>query len=422
MGFSREVGFFVFRIVVPALFLGIQFVLFRKMERWFGTQAPNARVLRSVVRVLFVIFNVAFLYAFWDRPTHRHPVPWLVEYGMYPFYLWHGGGFLIGLVLLISKIIKSPFQMGWWVAKKVSPTREKIHQITSTPSYQIFDSSRRTFIRRGMYGLTAASFGGTAYGMLLEKNECDITSAEFAFPHLPPQLDGFTIALISDVHSSIFMSKEEMDKYAQVVNSLNADLIVVPGDFVTSNYNEVFPFVEAFNILRAPYGVYGVLGNHDFYAGAETVAKEVDACGIKMLRNDKVVIEKDGGRFYLLGVDDVAFNNRAPIKLDDAIGYSPLDIPKILLSHRPYYLDQAAEKNIDLVLSGHTHGGQVVMGKFGSIVMAPASLASKYVWGKYRMNNTHMYISRGIGTVGLPIRINCPPEITKITLRKSITP
>ena len=120
----------------------------------------------------------------------------------------------------------------------------------------------------------------------------------------------------------------------------------------------------------------------------------------------------------MLGVDDVGVNNRAAIKLDEAIGYAPLDIPRILLCHRPYYLNTARDKNIDLVLSGHTHGGQVVLGRFGDMVIAPSRLASKYVWGKYREGNTHMYVSRGIGTVGLPVRINCQPEITKITLRK----
>jgi predicted MPP superfamily phosphohydrolase len=418
VGFSREAGFLVFRILLPLLVVGTQFILFRRTERWFNTQAPGAKNLRMLVRILFLLFNAAFLYAFWERPSYRHPVPWLVQFGTYPFYFWHGAGIFIGVALLISKIVKSPFQIGLWVARKVSPTREKIQKITSTTSYQAFDASRRTFLRRGMYGLTVASFSGTAYGMLLEKNECDLTTAEFSLPHLPEQLEGFTIALVSDIHSSIFMSKEEMERYAQMVNSLDADLIVVPGDFVTANYNEVYPFVEAFNILRAPYGVFGVLGNHDFYSGADAVAKEVDACGIKLLRNDKIIVDKDGGRFYLIGVDDVGFSNRGPIKLDEAIGHAPLELPRILLSHRPYYLEQAAGKDIDLVLSGHTHGGQVVLGRFGNMVIAPSQLVSKYVWGKYREGNTHMYVSRGIGTVGLPIRINCPPEITKITLRK----
>ncbi len=409
----------VFRILIPLIVVGIQFLLFRKTERWLKSKAPNSRGLLLLERGLFLVMNAGFIYAFLDRPTHQSVVPWWIQIGMYPFYFWHSACFFIGLFLLISNIVKSPFRLGLWIAAKIVPTREKLLHLKSTNSFRAFDSSRRTFMRRGMYGLSAVSFGGTAYGMFLERNECDVTSAEFVLPNLPEPLDGFTIALASDIHSSIFMSKGEMDNYARLVNSMNADLIVVPGDFVTSDYHEVYPFVEAFHVLRAPLGVYGVLGNHDFYAGADKVANEVDACGIKMLRNDKVLIEKNGSGFYLLGVDDVGFSNRAPIKLDEAIGQTGREIPKVLLCHRPYYLEEAADKNIDLVLSGHTHGGQIVLGRFGDVVIAPSSLVSKYVWGKYRERNTHMYVSRGIGTVGLPVRINCPPEITKITLKRA---
>ncbi|HCV43371.1 MAG TPA: hypothetical protein DGH68_07790 [Bacteroidetes bacterium] len=424
MNFTRETGFLVFRIVIPILVLGIQYVFFKKTERWFRANAPRATGLRATVRSLFVIFNLAYvathvyLYMFRVGQGWPIPTPWYVQYGWYPFFLWHGGCFFIGVILLISKIIKSPFSLSLWLAKRISPTKEKLITLQSSPAFQSFDASRRKFLQRGMYGLTAVSFGGTAYGMLLEKNECELTSVEFAFPHLPEQLDGFTIALASDVHSSPYMLKEDMDRYAQLVNSLNADMIVMPGDFVTSNHSEVFAFAEAFNILRAPYGVYGVLGNHDYYSGPDDVAKHVDDCGINLLRNDKVLIEKDGGKFYLLGVDDVGMQNSAAIKLDEAIGSAPLAVPRILLCHRPYYVKAASEKNVDLILSGHTHGGQVVLGRFGDVVIAPSRLASRYVWGKYRHENTHMYVSRGIGTVGLPVRINCPPEITKITLRK----
>lgn len=414
-------GFFLFRILMPLLVLGIQFVLFRKAERWFNRYAPKATALRTTLRTLFVLFNLAFVYSFIERPGYHYPTPWLVQAGTYPFYLWHGACFFIGIILLISKIVKTPFNVGLWLAAKVGPLKHQLQRMHSSSSFQTFDASRRTFIRRSMYGVTAASFGGTAYGMLYEKNSCDLTTAEFILPDLPESMHGFTIALISDIHSSIFMPKEEMDKYAALVNSLNADLIAVPGDFVTANYREVYPFAESFSVLNAPYGVYGVLGNHDYYAGADAVAKEVDGCGIRLLRNDKVFIEKNGSGFYLLGVDDVGFNNRAPIKLEESIGYAQPGIPKILLCHRPYYLSEAADKNVDLILSGHTHGGQIVFGRFGDLVIAPSRIASPYVWGKYRKENTQMYVSRGIGTVGLPVRINCPPEITKITLRRGIS-
>jgi len=186
---------------------------------------------------------------------------------------------------------------------------------------------------------------------------------------------------------------------------------------VNSQVSEVYPFAESFSNLRASHGVYGVMGNHDFYNhDPELVAREVDECGITLLRDDKTIVEKDGGQFYLIGVDDVGRANNAMVRMDEAIGYAPLKIPRILLCHRPYYLPQAAARKIDLVLSGHTHGGQVVLGRFGDVVLAPASLASHYIAGKYSFGTTNMYVSRGVGTVGLPIRLNCPPEITKITL------
>jgi hypothetical protein len=271
-----------------------------------------------------------------------------------------------------------------------------------------------------MYGLTALSFGGSTYGLLVEKKSCEITTAEFAIPDLPPQLSGFTIALISDIHSSVFMGRSEMDRYVDVVNSLGADMIAVPGDFVNSLNEEVYPFAESFSGLRAPYGIYGVMGNHDFFAlDPELVAREVDGCGVRLLRNEKVIIEKNGGQMCLLGIDDTGRPQRASERIETALGHTPPGIPKILLCHRPYFLQQAAEKSIHLVLSGHTHGGQLVFGQLGDTVLAPASLASRYIWGKYRINGTHMYVSRGIGTVGIPIRVNCPPEVTKITLTRA---
>jgi hypothetical protein len=272
-----------------------------------------------------------------------------------------------------------------------------------------------------MYGLTATSFAGTSYGLFYSRLAHETTSAEFPIRNLHPQLHGLSIALVSDIHSSVFMTKDDMDEYVRRVNDLRADLIVVTGDFVNGLTEEVYPFAESFSNLKASLGVYGVMGNHDFYApDPDTVAREVDGCGVKLLRNDKVVIHKGDATFYLIGIDDVGNPERATHKMNIATGPTTLlDIPRILLCHRPYFIEQAAEKRIDLVLSGHTHGGQIVLGRFGNLMLTPAALASPYVWGKYRVADTHMYVSRGIGTVGIPVRINCPPEITKIVLTKA---
>lgn len=223
---------------------------------------------------------------------------------------------------------------------------------------------------------------------------------------------------MSDIHSSVYMTRADMALFVEQMNALKTDLILVTGDFVNSMVEEVYPFAEAFSELSAPHGVYGVLGNHDFFTrNVDLVARRIDDAGLKLLRNDGVMIGNKDGRFHLLGVDDVGRPERAAEAMEKALASAMVEAPKILMCHRPYFLRQASDKNIDLVLSGHTHGGQVSLGTFGQTILAPASFASPYVWGKYRLNNTHMYVNRGIGTVGLPIRINCPPEITVVRLR-----
>ncbi len=419
MNFSQQTGFLVFRIALPLLVFTIQYVLFRRARKWCKERFPNKLWVFRTTIVLFIVFNVAFLFASLLRPRLAQLPEWVLYVGPYPFFIWHGATFFVGLVVLILSLIKLPFWIGLWVSRRIPASREKLQKVQATTSFQEFDTSRRIFLRRSMYGLSAISFAGSSYGVLLGKTSHELTTAEFAIPNLHPDLDGFTIGLISDVHSSAFMTKREMDEYVVLVNSMQTDLIVVPGDFVNSFVEEVYPFAESFSALKAPCGVYGVMGNHDFYTNdPEQVAKEVNDCGVNLLRNDKVTIEKNSGRFYLVGVDDVGRSTQAEAKIDIALGSALPAIPRILLCHRPYFLPQAAERNIDLMLSGHTHGGQIVLGRFGDTVIAPASIASRYIWGKYKIADTHMYVSRGIGTVGLPIRINCPPEITKITLKR----
>lgn len=395
-------------------------MLFFRVHRWAREAFPARRKLFLIAAVVFGVFNAALIFTAIVRPRLVDFPDWFLYAGVYPFFFWHGATFFVGLVLAALSIVKLPVSSLMWISRRVPASRRQLEALRENDTFQRFDATRRTFLRRGVYGLTGVSFGGTAYGMLYGKTAHEITQAEFSIRDLPTQLDGLTIVLASDIHSSVFMTKADMDEYVKAMNGVGADLAVVVGDFVNSMTDEVYPFAEAFSELSAPLGVYGVMGNHDFFAPRpELVAKEIDACGVKLLRNDLTVIEKDGGKLYLGGIDDVGRPSTASEKMDIAFRSGSLPIPRLLLCHRPYFLTQAAEKKIDLVLSGHTHGGQVVLGRFGETVIAPASLASRYVWGKYRVADTDMYVSRGIGTVGLPIRVNCPPEITKITLRRT---
>jgi predicted MPP superfamily phosphohydrolase len=408
----------LFRVTLLLVVFLVQYVLFRRVWKWLRTARPTDQWIRSITLGLFLLFNGIFLVIVLLRPRMIELPWWFEVIGIYPFYIWYGATFFLGIVVLVSSLIKLPFKSLLWISTRFSRIRDRVTVVKQNPAFQEFDASRRIFLRRSMYTLTAVSFGGTAYGALVGRTHPELTTAEFTIASLPPALDGFTIALASDVHSSIFMTKREMDKYVSLLNGMNADLIVIPGDFVSSFTDEVYPFAEAFSALRAPYGVFGVMGNHDFYAGdPERVAREVNDCGVRMLRNDHVTISKGAAQFELLGVDDVGGPGQAKEKMRIArIGSNP-DLPQILLCHRPYFLPQASEHKVDLMLSGHTHGGQIVLGSLGKMYLTPAAMASPYIWGTYRHNATAMYVSRGIGTVGLPIRINCPPELTRIVLR-----
>jgi predicted MPP superfamily phosphohydrolase len=399
--------------------MSIQLLLFLRAYRWAERTFPERRGVRLLVAASFAVFAVAFFALAFLRSRVLLFPEWLRIITVYPASLWTSTTLFIGLILIALLLLALPWKAGLGLARLVPPWRAALKRLSTTPGMQRFDASRRTFLRRSMYGLTAVSFAGSSYGLVAAKTTHEITEEEFEVKNLAPEFDGFTITLLSDIHSSQYMSKPEMDGYVRLVNDLKSDMIVVPGDFVTGLTEEVYPFAESFSNLQAPHGVFGVTGNHEYYTqDPDRVIREVEACGVKLLHEEAIAIRRGDGELYLAGIDDAGNTHVAEARIREAVRSTREGVPRILLCHRPYYLAQAAEQNIDLVLSGHTHGGQIVFGRIGNTVITPASLASHYVWGRYRGGNTQMYVSRGIGTIGLPVRINCPSEITKITLRR----
>ncbi|MGA9121401.1 MAG: metallophosphoesterase, partial [Bacteroidota bacterium] len=288
---------------------------------------------------------------------------------------------------------------------------------TTRRGFQTFDERRRLFLRRGMEGTSALAFGSSAYGVLVGRFEYETDQREIVLQNLDPAFDGLTISFLSDIHSSVFMTRKEMDLYVRLVNDLHSDIIIVGGDFVNGLTEEVYPFAESFSNLKARLGVFGVTGNHDYYTSdPDRVIRVVEECGIRLLHDEKSILSNGSARLTLLGLDDVSTGKKAAERIE-AARKGGTEGATILLCHRPYYLPQAAAQGVDLMLSGHTHGGQIVLASFGHLTLTPAALASPYVSGEYRHGNTLMYVSRGIGTVGIPVRLNCPPEITRFTLR-----
>ncbi len=407
---------FIFKFVFPLIILTSQWLLYKQASRLFKSIPSSPLWISASLPWIFGLINAIFLPFFFLRPfVHSYP-RWVIYIILYPAYVWEGATFFVCLVLLIIRVLRLPFDALFKIGKQIAPVNQKIIAMKSLPSFEKFDDSRRAFLRTGALALSAYSFVGASKG-LIDRNDYDIIERTVKIQNLPDDFKGFTIGLMSDIHSSEFMTKPEMDDYVAALNGLKSDIIFVPGDFVNSQTEEVYPFVEAFSALRAPYGVYGCLGNHDFFADVEVVAKEVDGCGVKLLRNDAVKITKGSSFLNLVGVDDIPINGEPGVYLERALSSVHNPNPRILLCHKPYFLDSFESHNIDLTLAGHTHGGQVVFAKVGNMIVCPAALFSKYVWGLYKSGNSQMYITRGIGTVGVPIRINCPPEITKITLQ-----
>ena len=289
--------------------------------------------------------------------------------------------------------------------------------------------TRRVFLHSSILGVSGLALTSFTRG-IAQRNDIEITRREFTIPNLPKSFDGKTITFLSDIHSGPFMDLKELKRIVAVVNDLRSDMIVIPGDFVTSEAEEVHPFADAMAGLRAPFGVYACTGNHDYYAGVDKVSRAVEAAGFKLLRNENAAITINGESLWMIGVDDndsrtiaqYVQGKPAP-HIEAAWKGVPENAASILLCHKPYNFEDFAKTNVGLILAGHTHGGQIVLARIGRTAIAFTSLASQYVNGLYlpqdSRSRTQMYVSRGIGVVGIPIRLNCPPEITKITLRAS---
>ncbi len=226
--------------------------------------------------------------------------------GVSPYYLWYGATLVLGLVLLGFWLFRLPFRHFCAAPLAGSgPSSSGYRRSAEMPAVMRFDRSRRVFLKHGALGLAATTVGATAYGMYHERSSFDERDETFFLRGLHPGLDGFTIGLVTDIHSSLSMRREEMEEVVRRLNALQCDLIVVGGDFVDGQVHEVTPFAEAFSALTARHGVFGVTGNHDYYTeDTPTVLREVRACGVQLLQNDHVLIHRNGGDFCLIGVDD----------------------------------------------------------------------------------------------------------------------
>ena len=295
-------------------------------------------------------------------------------------------------------------------------------------AYEEMNLTRRNFLKYSFRGFVAATLGKGYYNTT--GGQVELVRVPVKIKNLPASLQGLKIGFLTDFHSSFIVSRGLIKTAGDLIMSERPDIIVLTGDFISGStkflsgsIGEFKPqYLErcaaALSQLKAPLGIYGVLGNHDFWSGPASVAAICDTLskriGVTWLRNTHVELKKTGASFHLLGVDDYW---ESSCSLSAACKGINRESIKILLSHNPDINDDISlsKERIDLVLSGHTHGGQVVVPFIGQPVM-PSKFGQKYREGLVRDGERQTYVSRGVGCLLAPIRLNCMPEATVLTL------
>ena len=242
-----------------------------------------------------------------------------------------------------------------------------------------------------------------------EASSLSLERVEITLDRLPKKLDGFKIIHLSDIHHSPFTSLEHIERTVKIANRLKPDMFALTGDYVSHEKKYIAPVAKVLGALKARYGTFACLGNHDHWTDPDLVAKKFRDAGISMLINEGLRFEARGASFWLCGVDDHMVGKT---DLPAAIKGSFPDEAKLLLAHNPLIFRQATRYGIDLTLSGHTHGGQIRVRDSEKRIIPRRGKA-----GLHQRKASQIYITRGIGTVVLPIRYQCPPEISLLELR-----
>jgi predicted MPP superfamily phosphohydrolase len=427
------------------LFLSQRYFLRRGRELSSRLRRPAARrwaraacTALLVLLVLIVVNDMLGRHAVWPRYHALTEIAWL----------WFSSALVAYVAVRVVQIVA-------WLWNRVLPQRaarqdsrrgsgEGARPASPAP----VDLTRRRFVQTATVVAGAAPFVGFAYGFAIERWQFQVREQDLLLETLPAELDGLRIAQLSDIHIGSFMPVREIRRAVGMANDLHADITVVTGDFLTEAGDPLEACIAELAQLRAPLGVWGCNGNHEIYARAEALAAELfSSYGMKLLRQERAEIISNGRAFHLLGVDYQRERNPDGTKRRALTEIESLIEPNvfhILLSHNPNSFMRAAELGIDLSLAGHTHGGQIRVEILDADV-SPARFFTPYIEGLYRrplrasssdtdfdlrtaapsgaaqtpFAGSLLYVNRGLGTIGAPVRLGVPPEITLHTLRRA---
>ena len=247
--------------------------------------------------------------------------------------------------------------------------------------------------------------------MGIEPHWPDVVQVDILLPGLPQELDGFPIAQMGDMHLGPYTDAEDVRRGVRIVNSLDAQIVVITGDAFYGNPDYARICAQELTALKAPLGVFAIAGNHERWIEAEKAEGPLREAGLTVLCNASFRIRVNEVDLWLLGMDDLVWGLG---DLDLTLQGVPNDAFKVLLVHEPDFADEAAKAGINLQLSGHSHGGQICLPWLGPVMLP--TMAQKYPSGLYQIGKMWLYTNRGLGVVKPPIRLNCRPEITLVRL------
>jgi predicted MPP superfamily phosphohydrolase len=331
------------------------------------------------------------------------PIPWVdppvaAQYSLfYPPAIWSFGSLfsvlLIGLTLLFFWLVR--------VTVRLSSS------VFGTAAADPPNPGRRCFLQAGVSGIASVPFILSGYGATVAAKTYQVSEFAVSFGR------SLRVVQLTDLHAGIFMTREEIRRYAEQAMALQPDLLVLTGDFISNSISFLPGCLEEMTRVQARYGTFATLGNHEHWYGElselQTVFRKTR---IPLLNNTHQVIQTQQGPFAVAGIDDLRSGRP---DLEEALNGLDSGIPTLLLSHRPEIFPRAAARGIPLTLSGHYHGGQVKLKLPGGDVSL-AHLWTPYPEGLYRIKTSYLYVSRGIGTTFTPVRLNAPPEVTLIHL------
>jgi predicted MPP superfamily phosphohydrolase len=411
------------RLIPIIILIAVQVYLFHRIQKWLSRADLSLKRTLLLVPLLYICVTIFFMIG---NRFPEEPLSSVELYSLaYPFWLW---------VLPTTLAVLPVFLLRDLIVLGLRGRSPRFQHATTEPKIPVVEPppealSRRQFLRYATTGIITAPIALTAYGTMVGTQRYDIHKQEIPFPDLPESLDGLRILQISDVHANMYMTLDDMKDLVALINDLPSDLIVLTGDYVSGTADFIFPFCEAFKKMHRPaLGMYATLGNHDHWTNEDKITRALTDIQINVLRNHTAVLPIGDTHLNLIGIDygDLKKGSRERRGLnvtwpaiggllDQAMKTTQAGGFNILLSHSPWGYHDAIARGIPLTLSGHTHGGQVVL-RLPGFALSPATFLYPYTEGLYRNDTAALYVNRGCGTTGPPVRINCKPEITVITL------